>query len=68
MNATKFLKECDAAPWNPVTHSSKTKAVMDLVRQWRDEAQADKIISMLGSRPLFFFHEYSDSPPSQPWV
>jgi hypothetical protein len=33
-NAASFLKECDKAPWNPIPHSAKSRAAMDLVKKW----------------------------------
>lgn len=46
MNVQKFLAACDLQPWNPIPHSTKTKAALDLVRKWQAEAPNDKIISM----------------------
>ena len=43
-NTKVFLGECDKEPWNPIPHSAKTRAAMDLVRKWRDEAPDDKMI------------------------
>ncbi|KAL2263920.1 hypothetical protein VTK26DRAFT_4301 [Humicola hyalothermophila] len=43
-NTAKFLRVYDRVPWNPIPHSAKTKAAMELVRQWNDEAPDDKII------------------------
>ncbi len=33
-NASNFLRECDKKPWNPIPHSAKTAATLDLVKQW----------------------------------
>jgi hypothetical protein len=33
-NAANFLKACDKAPWNPIPHSAKSRAAMDLVAKW----------------------------------
>ena len=56
VNVGKFLAACDSQPWNPVPHSTKTKAALDLVRKWQAEAPDDKIISM---------HSFPEAPK---WV
>lgn len=33
-NAGSFLRMCDKKPWEPVPHSAKTRATLDLVRKW----------------------------------
>jgi hypothetical protein len=33
-NADGFLRECDKKPWEPVPHSAKTRATLELVSKW----------------------------------
>jgi hypothetical protein len=33
-HAASFLRECDKKPWDPIPHSAKTKAALDLVKKW----------------------------------
>lgn len=44
-NAGIFLQKCDQQPWDPVPHSAKTRAALELVQKWQKEALDDKIIS-----------------------
>lgn len=46
-NAGAFLRQCDEEPWNPVPHGAKTRATLELVQKWQNEAPDDKIISGL---------------------
>jgi hypothetical protein len=32
--AGDFLRACDKAPWDPIPHSAKTSAALDLVKKW----------------------------------
>ncbi|KAL2170578.1 hypothetical protein VTG60DRAFT_4591 [Thermothelomyces hinnuleus] len=51
-NAGVFLKECDARPWDPIPHSAKSRATMDLIAKWQDEAPDDKIIVFVQWIPM----------------
>ncbi|KAK0670666.1 SNF2 family N-terminal domain-containing protein [Cercophora samala] len=52
LNALKFLKKVDSCPWEPVPHSAKTKATIDLVNKWQNEAPTDKIIIFVQWIPM----------------
>ncbi|KAL2158191.1 hypothetical protein VTH06DRAFT_4759 [Thermothelomyces fergusii] len=54
-NAGVFLKGCDAKPWDPVPHSAKTRAAMDLITKWQGEAPDDKIIVFVQWIPMLSF-------------
>ncbi|AEO69639.1 uncharacterized protein THITE_2024961, partial [Thermothielavioides terrestris NRRL 8126] len=44
IHAGAFLRACDQEPWEPIPHGAKTKATLDLVQRWQEEAPDDKII------------------------
>ncbi|AEO57331.1 hypothetical protein MYCTH_2117854 [Thermothelomyces thermophilus ATCC 42464] len=54
-NAGAFLKECDTRPWDPIPHSAKTRATMDLIAKWQEEAPDDKIIVFVQWIPMLSF-------------
>ncbi|KAK3296331.1 SNF2 family N-terminal domain-containing protein [Chaetomium fimeti] len=54
-NAGGFLRACDTKPWDPIPHSAKTRATMDLVNKWQKEAPDDKIIIFIQWIPMLSF-------------
>ncbi|KAK4152647.1 P-loop containing nucleoside triphosphate hydrolase protein [Chaetomidium leptoderma] len=54
-HARDFLRECDKKPWDPVPHSAKTSAAMNLVKKWQTEAPGDKIIIFVQWIPMLSF-------------
>ncbi|KAK3990137.1 putative DNA repair protein RAD16 [Cladorrhinum sp. PSN332] len=52
VNAEALLNHCDSEPWVPIPHSSKTRATLELVKQWQTEAPGDKIIIFVQWTPM----------------
>ncbi|KAK4639790.1 hypothetical protein QC761_711460 [Podospora bellae-mahoneyi] len=51
-NTLNFMKGVDSHPWDPVPHSAKTKATLDLIDGWQSEAPEDKIMIFVQWIPM----------------
>ena len=63
---SEFLRKYDETPWERVPHSAKTKATLDTIKGWQEEAPEEKIVGTYAHKHWLVWGRYADhKKPSQ---